>query len=61
VNEYKSSLPSYQKNNKNFLRPKKSENENEEGSPNREPVGFLNRKNRTGIPVKPTGIPIGGY
>jgi hypothetical protein len=32
-----------------------------QGSPNREPVGFLNRKNRTGIPVKPTGIPIRGY
>jgi hypothetical protein len=30
------------------------------GSPNREPAGFLNRKNRTGIPVKPTGILIGG-
>jgi hypothetical protein len=29
-----------------------------QGSPNRKPVGFLNRKNRTGIPVKPTGIPI---
>jgi hypothetical protein len=32
-----------------------------QGSPNREPVGFLNRKNRIGIPVKPTGIPIGSY
>jgi hypothetical protein len=30
-------------------------------SPNREPAGFLNRKYRTGIPVKPTGIPIGDF
>jgi hypothetical protein len=29
-----------------------------EGSPNREPAGFLNRKYRIGIPVKPTDIPI---
>jgi hypothetical protein len=32
-----------------------------QGSPNREPAGFLNRKYRTGIPVKPTGIPIGDF
>jgi transposase InsO family protein len=29
-----------------------------QGSPNRKPVGFLNRKNRADILVKPTGIPI---
>jgi hypothetical protein len=31
-----------------------------QGSPNCEPAGFLNRKYWTGIPAKPTGIPIGG-
>jgi hypothetical protein len=34
---------------------------NKQGSPNREPTGFLNRKYRTGIPVKPTGITIGDF